>query len=54
MTDAPANGYDHVYVTVTKTACIERYCRATDSGWPKDDSPSTVTCSVLTNGVLRN
>jgi len=55
MTDAPACGYDHVYVTVTKIRVHQSATAGTtDSGWSELTIPAQrIDLLGLTNGVLQ-
>ncbi len=55
MTDAPACGYDHVYVTVTKIRVHQSAAAAdTDAGWSELAlDPQRIDLLGLTNGVLQ-
>lgn len=55
MTDAPACGYDHVYVTVSKIRVHQSATAgATDSGWSELAIPARrIDLLSLTNGVLQ-
>lgn len=55
MTDAPACGYDHVYVTVTKIRVHQSATAgASDAGWSElAIAPQRIDLLSLTNGVLQ-
>lgn len=55
MTDAPACGYDHVYVTVTKIRVHQSATAgASDTGWSELTIPAQrIDLLSLTNGVLQ-
>lgn len=55
MTDAPACGYDHVYVTVTRIRVHQSAAAGTnDSGWSElAIAPQRIDLPGLTNGVLQ-
>jgi hypothetical protein len=55
MTDAPACGYDHVYVTVTKIRVHQSATAgANDAGWSElSIPPQRIDLLNLTNGVLQ-
>jgi hypothetical protein len=55
MTDAPACGYDHVYVTVTKIRVHQSATAgANDAGWSElAIAPQRIDLLGLTNGVLQ-
>ncbi|GGH62728.1 lipoprotein [Comamonas phosphati] len=55
MTDAPACGYDHVYVTVTKIRVHQSATAgANDAGWSElAIAPQRIDLLNLTNGVLQ-
>lgn len=55
MTDAPACGYDHVYVTVTKIRVHQSATAGTsDAGWSElPIAPQRIDLLGLTNGVLQ-
>ena len=55
MTDAPACGYQHVYVTVTKIRVHQSAtAQSTDAGWSElSITPQRIDLLSLTNGVLQ-
>lgn len=55
MTDAPACGYDHLYVTVTKIRVHQSaMAGASDAGWSElAIAPQRIDLLSLTNGVLQ-
>ncbi|MGV0958630.1 MAG: DUF4382 domain-containing protein [Limnohabitans sp.] len=55
MTDAPACGYQHVYVTVTKIRVHQSAtAQSTDAGWSElSVTPQRMDLLSLTNGVLQ-